>query len=353
MAATLLMNSCEELEKTTAYDKSQIVSPVLTSTSPIVITEDNYSTGSTTFSWQQADFGYPAQISYAIYASYGETKDFCLYANIYQNSYKVTNEELYGKLTGVSYLGMPTGESQATVYVTATIGSNYEVVSSTPANISFNLAELASAPVLLYFPGSYNGWNMYANGIWGVQGLYKGYVDMNSTSSPLEFKFLTSKGEWLGNSLDDIGDGANLSIDAGFYYATVDLNEHKATMVPMDIVGLTGINGAWGTPAVALEYDYAEKCYKKTIEVEYADNKFRILCHSPLDAGGWFWSYTIGAASADDINLVNGSTVKLLPPGESGVSDDGNMYMREAGTFEFKFYYNATDSYYYLHVTKK
>jgi hypothetical protein len=347
-----LFAGCDELEKTTAYNREQIVSPVLTSTAPVIITEDNYATGMTTFSWEAADFGYPAQISYAIYAGYGDVSGYCLFDNINVNSYTVANEALYTKLTGVSFLGLPTGESDVSVYITASIGSNYETVQSATSTIRFDLAELASVPVLLYLPGSYNGWGMFSNGIWGTENVYKGYVDMNASGSPVEFKFLTGKGEWLGNSLDAIGEGDNLTATPGLYYITVDLNENKASMVPFTIVGLTGINGAWGTPAVAMDYDAAGKCYKATVNVTETGT-FRILCYSPEDAAGWFWSYTIGVASAGDVDVAGGSVVKLLPPSESGVAGDGNMFMRETGAFEFKFYYNPADSYFYLSITKK
>jgi hypothetical protein len=348
-----MLTGCDQLDKVTAYNAGQIVSPVFqTAGGPVVITEDNYATGSTTFAWQAADFGYPAQVSYAIYAGYGSVSDYCLFENIPTTSYTVSNEALYTKLTGVSYLGLPTGITDVSMYITATVGSNYERVSSSPATMRFELAELAAVPTLLYFPGSYNGWSMYANGIWGMDNQFKGYVDMHAAGSPVEFKFLTSKGEWLGGSLEALGEGDNLTADEGLYYITADMTERTATMVPFTVVGLTGINGSWGTPAVPMEYDAAERCYKVTLEVT-STGSFRMLCYSPLDAAGWGWSYTLGAATADEVDVAGGSTVRLLPPAESGVSGDGNMMMRELGSFEFKFYYDATDSYFHLSITKK
>ncbi|MDR1557675.1 MAG: SusE domain-containing protein [Tannerellaceae bacterium] len=350
--AVSLFAGCNKLEQVTAYGSDRIVSPQFQSAGSVVITEDNYATGTTTFSWKGADFGYPAQVSYAIYAGYGSVSDYCLFENINLTSYTVSNEALYTKLTGVSYLGLPTGASDVSMYVTATIGSHYEVVESAPVTVRFELAELSSIPTLLYLPGSYNGWAMYSHGIWGTENLYKGYVDMNASGSPVVFKFLTAKGEWLGNTLDALGGGDNLTTAPSLYYVTADLNEYKATLVPFTIVGLTGINGTWATPAVALPYDAASKRYKATIDVT-ATGSFRVLCYSPEDAAGWYWSYTLGAASADDVDVAGGSVVRLLPPSESGVAGDGNMMMRETGTFEFAFYYNPTDSYFYLSITKK
>jgi hypothetical protein len=351
-ALLLLPAGCEQLEKTTAYGEGQIVSPVFEPTGAVAITEENYATGTSTFSWQPADFGYPAQITYAIYAGYGSVSDYCLFENIHTTSYTVSNEALYTKLTGVSFLSLPTGVSDVSMYVTATIGSNYTLVSSAPATVRFDLAELATVPVLLYLPGSYNGWNMYSHGIWGTKNVFKGYVDMNTESSPAEFKFLTSKGEWLGGALDALAEGDNLTATPGLYYVAADMNERKATMTPFSVVGLTGINGTWATPAVAMEYDAAARCYKATVDVT-ATGSFRVLCYSPQDAAGWGWSYTLGTASADHVDVAGGSVVRLLPPAESGVANDGNMMMRETGLFEFKFYYNAVDSYFYLSITKK
>ena len=348
----LLPSGCDTLDKTRAYGEGHIAAPVFQVDGPVVITEDNYATGLTTFSWQAADFGYPAQMSYAIYAGYGSVSDYCLFENIPATSYTVSNEALYTKLTVVSYMGIPTGVSNVSMYVTATVGSNYERVSSAPATVRFELAELASVPVLLYLPGSYNGWNMYANGVWGTENVFKGYVDMNAEGELAEFKFLTPKGEWLGGSLDALGEGDNLTAPPGLYYVTADMNERKATMTPFSVVGLTGVNGVWGAPAVAMEYDAAERGYKVTLDIT-ATGSFRVLCFSPEDAAGWGWSYTLGAASAGEIDVAGGSTVRLLPPAESGVSGDGNMMMRETGTFEFVFYYNAADSYFYLTIRKK
>ncbi len=357
-AAILLavLTGCESLEKVKAYGNGDIVAPVMNTMQPVTINTDNLETGTLTFSWAPADFGYDAMVSYSIYATGGDKTDYVLYEEIHQPNYEIANSALYTKLTGSSYMGLPTDQNVTlSIYVTATIGSNYDVVKSDPVTVDFYLASIAGVPKLLKISGSHNAWGgSFITGIWGVDELYSGYCDMNvSGGGNVEYKFVDNSGKWWGGELGNLStSGGNLSTSAGLYYIKADMNSKTASAVPMTKVGLTGINGSWRTPAVEMTYDQASRSYIWEGEVT-SGSGFRVLCYSPTDAAGWYWSYTMSAATADDVVMVSGGKSKLVERGKHESGGDGNLSLNDTGKYKFTLYYDTKEHYFYLSAKKQ
>jgi|LSQX01.1.fsa_nt_gb hypothetical protein len=360
----LFIWSCDtvELEEVRAVDESEIVAPTLQSMETVIIDQNSYDNKETvTFSWDPADFGFNAAVVYSIYLTTDSISDYNLASNINSTSFTIDHQALFDKLIGENNLALPTNEvSTVSVYITATVGSDFTVVKSGAQSIDFDIAKIGLDGDLLYISGEYNDWSDSRSAIVGLEKVYSGYVDMNwKNHENTEYKFVdflyasVDWGDWYGGSLDALSPsaGESLNITPGMKFFNVDLNTKTATVMNFTKVGLTGINGQWGTPAVEMEYDYNNKYYYVVSE---ADTKgFRILCYSPEDTG-WGWSYTMGPRTIDELHISLGSDVKVFDSSISKplVGGDPNMSLDEAGTYKFILYYTATDASWHFKVER-
>lgn len=143
--AILFIWSCDSqgLEEVKALPEAQIAPAKVKSASTVVITKETVDAKEEfTFEWEPADFGYSAEVSYSIYLSGPTVSDYSLAENILDVSYAIEHKLLYDRLTNAKKLGLPKGQvSTVSVYVTATIGSDFAVVKSAPVNIDFNVPE--------------------------------------------------------------------------------------------------------------------------------------------------------------------------------------------------------------------
>jgi len=336
--------SCDELDKTTAADEEDILAPVLNAVGDISI-KDNNKEEEVTFTWSSADFGYTAMINYSIHAVYaGEEgeQDIVLFSGINETSYATTKDVLNVKFcTATEEGGLGIAEyATATVgfYVTATVGTDYEIVRSAGnINSTVTTAQAVVAAKGLYIPGSHQGWAPAAAQMIfesAETDVYIGYLDLNTESgSDVEFKF-TSVPSWEDGTnyggaleaLDTDGGAGNLKTASGFYKAKVDLVNMKAVLTKMDQVGLMGSFNNWADDEV-MDYDWATKTYSATITLE-AKGEFKVRFNSN-------WDYNMGG----DINDLT----------EGGA----NIVVEEAGTYLVKFFYNYETYKYCLSYEKQ
>lgn len=355
--AILLFWSCDtkELEKITAFPENAIKAPVLQPMETVVIDQDSYDAEAlVTFSWQPADFGYNAAVSYSIYLSSSSVPDYALASNVKLTSFTIDHQALYDKLAGENNLALPLNQaSTISVYVTATVGSDFKVVKSDVKNVIFDVSKISLDGDLLSISGEFNGGSTTRAAITGKDKVYSGYVDMNwKDHESTTYKFVdflyssTNGGDWYGGSLDALStSGDYLTSAPGMKFFRVDLNTKIATIVNFTKVGLTGVNGAWGTPAVEMSYDFVNKYYFVVKEVD--TRSFRILC-------GTNWSYTMGPKIPEDLSLRIGSDVKVFDNSISKplLGKDPNMALNEAGTYKFIFYFSSTDATWHFKVEK-
>ncbi len=351
----------EKLEEVRTVPESEVVAPLLHAMESVVIDQNSYDNKEeVTFCWEPANFGYSAAISYAIYLSSETTPDYVLAANVNKTTFTIDQQTLFDKLVGESNLALPVDEvSTVEAYVTATVGSNFTIVKSTPQSLSFDIAKIGLEGDLLSVAGEFNGWSTSGAAIIGNEKVYAGYVDMNWKDHEItnykfvDFVYTTSSwGDWFGGTLDALSTtGEDLTITPGMKHFNVDLNTNTASVINFTKIGLTGLGG-WGTPSMEMSYDYANKYYYLVADAATTD-QFRILCYSPEDTG-WGWSYTMGPRVAEDLILGYGSDVKVFDTNISKplVGKDPNMKVNEDGTFKFIFYYTATDATWHFKVEK-
>jgi hypothetical protein len=134
-----------------------------------------------------------------------------------------------------------------------------------------------------------------------------------------------------------------MTTTTGMKYFNVDLNTKLANIVSFTKVGLTGVNGVWGTPAEEMIYDHTNKQYSVVLTVD--TRSFRILC-----APGW--SYTMGPKTLEELVLSVGSDVKVYDSRISKplVGKDPNMALTAAGTYKFILYYSTADATWHFRV---
>ncbi len=358
-----LFISCDtkELEEVRAFSDSEIVAPVLKPMEVVAIDQKSYDDEAVvTFTWEPANFGYSAAVSYSIYLTSSTASDYALASNIRATSFTIDHQALYDKLIGPNNLALQVNEvSSVKVYLTATVGSNFTIVKSGEMEMSFDIAQIGLDGDLLRISGDFNEWSTKGVAIVGLDKIYSGYVDMNwKDKESTAYKFVdftyasASWGDWYGGSLDVLSaSGENMTLAPGMKFFNVDLNTMKATVMNFTKVGLTGVNGKWATPALDMAYDYANKYYFVVTEVD--TKPFRILCFSPDDTG-WGWSYTMGPRTVEDLKIQVGSDVKVFDNKISKplVGGDPNMQMNEAGTYKFILYFTATDATWHFKVEK-
>lgn len=351
----LLFISCSNLDKTKASPIEEIVPPTLNNMSDVIIT-DNNKDEEVIFTWSKADFGYNAVISYDMYVVHAEDDPYKLFSGVNETSYAISKDALNLKLAGSKedgYMGLPEKEkSNISLYLTATIGSNYSVVKSTN-NISMNVTTTsAKAPkIVLYIPGNHQGWApAEAQTILQseVVGVFKGYIDLNTDGGiDVEHKF-TSAPDWnhinYGDKYEalstDSGAG-NLKNKSGFYWGEVNTNTLVAVLNPM-VPGVIGEFNGWAADE-PMTYTWSsnreEKGYTATIALK-AGEGFKIRFN-----GGW--SNNLGANSAE---------AEPVTIGEEGIStSEGgkNMTVAEDGTYTVRLYFNYIEHEWRISCTKQ
>ena len=166
-------------------------------------------------------------------------------------------------------------------------------------------------------PGAFSGseWNLEtAPKLLGkADGVFKGALTMfKKDDAAIEFKF-GHDGSWIGGTGEGLsftlGSDANMTIDEGTYFWTVDLENKTATAVKVEKVGLIGSFNEWSDDVV-LTFNAEDHTYNGTVTLgENAELKVRFNGN---------WDYSLGG----DLNRLQ------------AVND--NCKVAEAGTYTAK-----------------
>ncbi len=293
--ATLLFFSCQKDDKMQAMAADEVVPSVMNAHSDIVIDEATLA-NEVTFSWSAVDYGYPAAISYKLYAVYGESEPYQI-GESYSTSYTLTKEGLNNALVNTKGLAVPEdATSLLFFYVTSGIstGKSY-ITQSEPISLNVTTIKSTAAAWIrrpLYVAGNYQGWNpakapvLWENGM--NSDVYEGLVFLGSAAGTpnhnddnlCHFKFCPNP-NWTGNlggdpnALTNEGDPAHITAAEGLYWITVTLNaEHtagKVALLPVAKLGVVGAAvGSWdndlvmslvGMPTDPSAEGYADKYY--------------------------------------------------------------------------------------------
>ena len=132
--------ACADLDIKNLSDKSEFKAAVMTAPSSINIAPADLAEGSEAtvkFEWTAADFGLDVAVSYTIYAKYGTESAELFIGLVGVTEHEVKAAELYGKL---SALGIADGvAANVTFTIAATIGSNFDVVTSAEKSVSVTI----------------------------------------------------------------------------------------------------------------------------------------------------------------------------------------------------------------------
>lgn len=262
VAAALLSFSCQDVEKTYAAPAEEVLNPVLNPHADIVVEEATLS-NNVTFTWSEVDYGYPAQVTYSLYAVYGGAE--LQLGQSFTTSYTMSKEALNNLLVDEKGLALPAGEvSEISLYVTSAISNNVNSAAYTKKSeaITLKITTVAAttAPWIrrhIYVPGNHQGWAPDAAPILWETGedsfKFEGLVYLVNAEDPtgnVEFKF-TQGPNWevnLGGSMDSMTPGGeNIVIEAansGAYWITVETVEDFTTgSVKLRKVGAVNVIG--------------------------------------------------------------------------------------------------------------
>ncbi|MBP3496431.1 MAG: SusE domain-containing protein [Alistipes sp.] len=263
VAAALLSFSCQDVEKTYAAPAEEVLNPVLNPHADIVVEEATLS-NNVTFTWSEVDYGYPAQVTYSLYAVYGGAE--LQLGQSFTTSYTMSKEALNNLLVDEKGLALPAGEvSEISLYVTSAISNNVNSAAYTKKSeaITLKITTVAAttAPWIrryIHVPGNHQGWAPDAAPILWETGedsfKFEGLVylvNAENATANVEFKF-TQGPNWdvnLGGSMDSMTPGGeNIVIEAansGAYWITVETVEDFSTgSVKLRKVGAVNVIGS-------------------------------------------------------------------------------------------------------------
>lgn len=348
-----LFTDCTKLDKTKADNYYDMAVPVLNTPGNIIVNDNNKSEN-VTFTWSAADFGYKAVVDYAIYAVYDGGDPYELFSGIEDLQYTTTKEAFNLKLAGPKddgYMGLPALEkSRISLYVTASIGSDYTVLQSDSVSVDVTTAIAVAAPNYLYIPGNHQNWSPSDAQVLpesDKKGVFAGMIDLHTDGDvQCEFKF-TNSPDWdhinYGGTLSaletDSGAG-NLTASSGFYYATVNTNDLTASITEM-VPSLIGDFNSWNDD-FAMSYTYSstreDKSYSATLDL-VAGEGFKIR----FNAG---WTYNFGADSTENEPVTVGEDGMPVTLGGK------NMTVSEDGNYTVTLYYDYVNYTYRVKCTK-
>lgn len=282
------------------------------------------------FSWSEADFGFPASITYTVQLS--PTSDFSEnVANL------ITTQELSGTVrvgdinTLILSWNYSIGTSVTVYYrVAASVSPYVDTVYSEIKSTSFTPYDAVINYPVIYVPGSYQGWSPGAeNGrlySYGFNSLYQGIIRLKDGTNPTtEFK-ITLNPNWngpnyggtltqSGNNYSGILDpsGNNYVVNAGTYSFNVNVNALTISLTKTDDWGIIGsaVPPYDWSKDVDMFYNGQRKMWEITADFKAGEFKFRANDD---------WSLNYGDNGADGTLEAGGANIAL--------PSDGNYTIR-------------------------
>ena len=293
-AAAALLFSCYEDDKVTAMPADEVASPVMNEMTNIVVDEENLA-NEVTFSWSSVDYGYPAEVTYSLFANYQDV-DYQI-GQSYTTSYTITKENLNNMLVDTKGLAVPEhATSTVFFYVVSNISSGDTYAKRSNAiQLDITTIKSTAAPWVrrpLFIAGNFQGWDPGARGpvLWENgenSDVYEGLVYLGAGSNTANkqddglchFKFCIEN-SWAGNlggdpeNFTNEGDPAHLLAEEGLYWIKVTLTNNRTSgsmkLTKVEHISVIGsVVGNWdtdieltpaGIPEVGDE-DYDNKYY--------------------------------------------------------------------------------------------
>ncbi|GAB3539374.1 hypothetical protein GCM10027443_35850 [Pontibacter brevis] len=326
---SLALFSCEKDEDRAILNVG--AGPTLTtSTTDVVLMEEEAADNALTLSWSEADFGYSAAVDYAVQIDTA--------GNDFQQPYTVpvgdelqrtwTVEELNTLLTRLGYT--PEEAHDLPIRIRASVSERVDPVHSNVTTVRVTPYSTFVEPGYLYVPGAYQGWNPgTAPALISVEnnGIYTGVINF-SDAEDLNFKF-TADRSWdlnfgMGATAGTLSEeGANLSVPtADHYRITANLNNNTWSFARYSW-GVIGSATSTGWDAdLDMEYDYEERVWKLTTNLTPGAIKFRLNDDWALNYGDSDTSNNLLDEGGTDIAITEAGTYEIVLDleGEDGPS---------------------------------
>jgi hypothetical protein len=242
-----------------------------------------------TFSWSEADYGFPAAVVYTVQIDFAgnEFSDAVDLLNTSETTGSITVGELNQKLLS---MGAKTNvPSDFEMRVIASVNENVQTLASATQTVSIHPYKVVIIYPSLYLPGNYQAASGYeadwspdkAQQVYSIKQneKYEGYVNMEGDA--IEFKF-TDGPNWDVNWGDDGADGtldqdgSNIVIpEAGYYRIKADINALTYSFLKTDwgLIGSATPNG-WDSDH-NMTYDKGTKTWSITLDLTAGEIKFR------------------------------------------------------------------------------
>jgi starch-binding outer membrane protein SusE/F len=299
--------------------------PNLTAPGTITLAEDNASAVLTGFSWTEADFGYPAAITYALQVDKGGN-DFATPYTLYSTSNleaRMTVGELNNKLLTFGLPGDWTSDVE--FRLVASVSDKVDAQTSAKVAAKVTTYDVVVEYPKLFMPGSYQGWNAgdETTVVYSVKdnGRYQGYFWFPDETT--EFKFTKVPGWEEENTIGDPdaggqsgtlqiggwgGNNIKVTTGTGYYLIKADLNAKTYTYLKTSW-GLIGsaTPDQWNSDQ-DMTYNATTNVWSITLNLTAGEIKFRAN-------DGW------------DLNYGdNGPDGKLEEGGDNIVIDSAGNY---------------------------
>jgi hypothetical protein len=285
IAGLFMLAGCEQIQGPVL--KTTIGTPVLVDPAngtSFIITEAVENDTMTVFSWDPADYGFPAGATYTLQIT--NTSSFTA-ANDIATTNKTEVAVLNSKMNSTLLImgAQPAVSTPVKFRVKASLNTAVPVIYSDTATINVTPFEKIIVYPLLWVPGDLNSWtHANAKTIASVKSdnKYEGYVNFPAAGN---FKF-TSVAGWSGTNYGYGGTAGTLSTDpgagnlwvtaAGYYKLNANTTEltWSATSTTWGLIGSATPNG-WNSPDSKLTYNATTNVWTITLNLIVGDIKFR------------------------------------------------------------------------------
>ncbi len=286
--------------------------------------------GLITFSWSAADYGFASSTTYALEMS--PTNDFSNNVATVFTTQKLTGTAKVSDINTLILSWNYNIGTDVTVYyrVAATVTSSISPIYSGVKSKTFKPYDAVINYPMIYVPGAYQGWSPGAeNGrlySYGFNSQYSSIIRFVDGSNPtVDFK-ITPLPNWdndwggtlvkSGNSYSGtlVAKGSNLTVDAGTYIVTFDVNTLAISLTKTDDWGIIGsaTSTGWDSDTDML-YNGQRKMWEITADFVAGEFKFRAN-------DGWDLNY--GDSGADGTLNAGGDNIAISSAGNYTIRFD-------------------------------
>lgn len=308
--AALALTSCEKDEDRAVAREGATIN-LTTSSNAVVLTEEGAEAEALTLSWDEADFGYQAAVTYALQIDTADNNFSTPFNMPLQDAREkvFTGAELNTLLTRLKYAQEETHD--VNMRIRATVSNLVEPIYSAAQKVSVTTYSTFVEPSFVYVPGDYQGWSPEtAPSLISVEsnGIYQGIISFNNKDNNLKFK-ITEGRSWSvnyggGSAAGTLAlNGPDLAVPTkDSYRITVDLNNMtwSAAKYSWGLIG-DATPGGWDKDTDMI-YDNEAGVWRLTTALTAGKIKFRLNDD---------WGTNYGEDNGDSVLEAGGADISV------------------------------------------